>query len=67
MTAQQCAGTIHSDIEKGFIRAEIMSYEDLWTYKTQASVKEHGKLRVEGKDYIMQDGDVCYFLFNVSK
>ena len=66
-TAPMCAGIIHTDFQKGFIKAEVMSYEDLITYKDEKSVKEAGKVRLEGKDYIMQDGDICYFRFNVSK
>ncbi len=65
MKAPQCAGIIHSDIERGFIRAEIISYEDIERYKTEIKVKEAGRLRVEGKEYEMEDGDICYFRFNV--
>lgn len=65
MKAPQCAGIIHTDFERGFIRAEIMSYEDLITYGNETKVKEAGKLRVEGKEYLMKDGDICYFRFNV--
>ena len=65
MTAKQCAGIIHSDIERGFIKAETMSYTDLFEYKEEKKVQEAGKLRLEGKEYIMQDGDVVYFRFNV--
>ena len=65
MKAPQCAGVIHSDFERGFIRAEVYSYEDLMEYGTEQALKEHGKLRVEGKEYIMQDGDVVFFRFNV--
>jgi len=65
MLAPQCAGIIHTDFEKGFIRAEIYSYEDLVEYRTEAAIKEHGKMRLEGKDYVMQDGDVVFFRFNV--
>lgn len=65
MKAPQCAGIIHSDFEKGFIRAEIYSYEDLMEYKNETSLKEHGKIRLEGKDYLMQDGDIVFFRFNV--
>ncbi len=65
MNAKECAGIIHSDFEKGFIKAEIMSYQDLVTYGTELKVKEAGKTRLEGKDYLMQDGDICYFRFNV--
>ena len=65
MKAPECAGIIHSDFERGFIRAEVMSYDDLVEYGTELKVKEAGKLRIEGKDYVMQDGDICYFRFNV--
>jgi len=64
-TAPQAAGVIHTDFERGFIRAEIYSIADLETYKTEKAIKEAGKMRVEGKDYIMKDGDICHFLFNV--
>lgn len=67
MKAPECAGVIHSDFERGFIKAEIMSYDDLLTLGSEAKVKEAGKLRLEGKDYVMQDGDICYFKFNVTK
>ncbi|CQR70004.1 Ribosome-binding ATPase YchF [Sporomusa ovata DSM 2662] len=63
--APQAAGKIHSDIERGFIRAEIVSYDDLMTNGTYAAAKEKGLVRLEGKEYIMQDGDVTYFRFNV--
>ena len=65
MTAKSCAGIIHSDFERGFIKAEVMSYEDLIKYGSEQKVKENGRTRLEGKDYIMQDGDICYFRFNV--
>ncbi|MBR2840831.1 MAG: redox-regulated ATPase YchF [Bacilli bacterium] len=65
MTAPQCAGIIHTDFEKGFIKAEVMSFKDLKEQGTELKVKEAGKLRLEGKDYIMQDGDICHFRFNV--
>ncbi len=65
MNAKQCAGIIHTDFEKGFIKAEVMSYEDLVKYKSELKVKEAGKARLEGKDYLMQDGDICHFRFNV--
>lgn len=65
MKAPQCAGLIHSDFERGFIKAEVMSYNDLEELKSETKVKEKGKLRLEGKEYIMQDGDVCLFRFNV--
>ena len=64
-TAPQAAGVIHSDFEKGFIRAEVIKYNDYINYKTEAAVKEAGKLGVEGKEYIVQDGDVMHFRFNV--
>lgn len=64
-TAPQAAGVIHSDFEKGFIRAEVIGYEDYVTYGSEAKVKEAGKLRVEGKEYIVKDGDVMHFRFNV--
>lgn len=63
--APKAAGKIHSDIERGFIRGEIVSYNDLMRYGSYANVREKGLLRVEGKDYIIQDGDVAYFRFNV--
>ena len=65
MNAKQCAGIIHTDFEKGFIRAEVISYEDLIKYGNELKVKEAGRARLEGKDYIMQDGDICHFRFNV--
>ena len=65
MKAPQCAGLIHSDIERGFIKAQVMSYDDLQTLGCEKDVKEAGKLRIEGKDYIVEDGDICYFRFNV--
>jgi len=65
MNAKKCAGIIHTDFEKGFIKAEVMSYEDLVKYGDEQKVKENGRARLEGKDYIMKDGDICYFRFNV--
>lgn len=65
MTAPRCAGIIHSDFERGFIRAEVMSFDDLEKYGTELKVKEAGRTRLEGKEYLMQDGDICYFRFNV--
>jgi len=65
MKAPNCAGIIHSDFEKGFIKAEVMSFNDLENAGSELKVKENGKLRLEGKEYIMQDGDICYFRFNV--
>ena len=63
--APQAAGIIHSDFERGFIRAEVMSFEDLDQLGSEAAVKEAGKLRLEGKDYVMQDGDIVEFRFNI--
>lgn len=65
MTAPQTAGIIHSDFERGFIRAETYSFEDLDNYESLQAIKEAGRLRSEGKSYIVQDGDVMEFLFNV--
>lgn len=64
MTAPQAAGKIHTDFEKGFIRAEIISPEDYLTYGGEVAVKEAGKMRLVGKEYVMQEGDICHFLFN---
>ncbi len=63
--APQCAGVIHTDFEKGFIRAEVIKYEDYLTYGSEAAVREAGKLGIEGKDYVVQDGDIMHFRFNV--
>ena len=63
--APQCAGVIHTDFERGFIRAEIIKYEDYIHYGSEAAVKEAGKLHIEGKEYVMQDGDIVVFRFNV--
>ena len=65
MNAKECAGIIHTDFEKGFIKAEVMSYDDLISAGTELKVRENGKVRLEGKDYLMQDGDICHFRFNV--
>ena len=65
MKAPECAGIIHTDFQRGFIRAEVMSYDDLVQYGTELKVKEAGKTRLEGKEYLMQDGDIVYFRFNV--
>jgi len=64
-TAPQAAGVIHTDFEKGFIRAEVIAYDDYVKYGSEAKVKEAGKMRVEGKEYIVKDGDVMHFRFNV--
>ena len=63
--APQCAGVIHSDFEKGFIRAEVIKYDDYIKYGSEAAVREAGKLGIEGKDYVVQDGDIMHFRFNV--
>lgn len=63
--APQAAGVIHTDFERGFIRAETIAYNDYVTYKSEAAAKEAGKLRSEGKEYVVQDGDVLHFRFNV--
>ena len=65
MNAKKCAGIIHTDFEKGFIRAEVISYDDLIELGSELKVREAGKVRLEGKDYLMQDGDICHFRFNV--
>lgn len=65
MKAPECAGIIHTDFQKGFIKAEVMSYEDLVSCGSELKVKEAGKARLEGKEYVMQDGDICHFRFNV--
>ena len=64
-TAPEAAGTIHTDFQKGFIRAETISYDDYLTYKSEQAVKDSGRMRVEGSDYIVQDGDIFHFRFNV--
>jgi len=63
--APQAAGVIHSDFEKGFIKAEVIAFNDFITYKSEAACRENGKLRIEGKEYLVQDGDVMHFRFNV--
>lgn len=64
-TAPQAAGVIHTDFEKGFIRAEVIKYDDFVYFRSEAKVKEAGKMGVEGKEYVVQDGDVMHFRFNV--
>jgi GTP-binding protein YchF len=64
-TAPQAAGVIHTDFEHGFIRAEVIAYDDFIAYKGEAGAKEAGKLRLEGKEYIVKEGDVMHFRFNV--
>lgn len=63
--APQCAGVIHSDFEKGFIRAEVIKYDDYIKYRSESACRENGKISVEGKDYVVQDGDIMHFRFNV--
>ena len=65
MKAPQAAGVIHTDFEKGFIRAEVISYNDFSTLESEIACKESGKMKIQGKDYIVEDGDVMHFLFNV--
>ncbi|MCB9499373.1 MAG: redox-regulated ATPase YchF [Erysipelotrichaceae bacterium] len=65
MLAPDCAGIIHTDFKKGFIRAEVYSYNDIMVYKTEQALKDAGKLRIEGKDYVAKDGDIFFFRFNV--
>lgn len=65
MKAPQAAGVIHTDFERGFIKAEVMSFEDLKEAGSEAKVKENGKLRIEGKEYVVKDGDIMHFRFNV--
>ena len=63
--APQCAGVIHTDFEKGFIRAEVIKYDDYIQYGSEAAVREAGKMGIEGKEYVVQDGDIMHFRFNV--
>ena len=63
--APKAAGVIHSDFEKGFIRAEVIKYDDFVKYKTESAVRAAGKMGIEGKDYVVEDGDIMHFLFNV--
>ena len=63
-TAPQAAGVIHTDFEKGFIRCEVYTLDDLVEHESEKEIRSAGKLRVEGKEYVMQDGDICHFLFN---
>lgn len=65
MSAPDCAGVIHNDFKRGFIKAEVYTYDDIMEFKTEAKLKENGKLRIEGKDYHPQDGDIMFFRFNV--
>lgn len=65
MLAPQAAGVIHSDFERGFIRAEVIKYDDFVKYKSEAACRDNGKLGVEGKEYVVEDGDIMNFRFNV--
>ena len=65
MNARQAAGAIHSDLERGFIRAEVIKYEDFIRLGSEHAVKEAGKMKLEGKDYIVEDGDMMFIRFNV--
>ena len=65
-TAPQAAGVIHTDFERGFIRAEIIAYDDYITHKGEQGAKEAGRLRLEGKEYLVQEADVIHFRFNVA-
>ena len=65
MKAPQAAGVIHTDFEKGFIRAEVISYNDFSALGSETACKEAGKMKIEGKDYVVKDGDIMHFLFNV--
>ena len=63
--APQAAGVIHSDFEKGFIKADVYGFTDLDRYRSEQTLREKGLIRVEGKEYVVKDGDVCHFKFNV--
>jgi hypothetical protein len=64
-TAPQAAGVIHTDFERGFIRAEVIAFDDFVAFRGEAGAKEAGRMRLEGKDYVVRDGDVVHFRFNV--
>ena len=64
-TASQAAGVIHTDFERGFIRAEVIAYADYVAHRGEQGAKEAGRMRLEGKDYVVRDGDVMHFRFNV--
>ncbi|MEL7472694.1 MAG: DUF933 domain-containing protein, partial [Planctomycetota bacterium] len=64
-TAPEAAGVIHTDFQRGFIRAEVFSVDDLVELGSEKAIKDAGRLRTEGKEYVMHDGDVCHFLFNL--
>jgi ribosome-binding ATPase YchF (GTP1/OBG family) len=63
--APQAAGVIHTDFEKGFIKADVYSYADIDSYASESALRSAGKIRIEGKEYVVQDGDVMFFKFNV--
>ena len=65
ISAPQAAGAIHSDMERGFIKAEVYTYKELIQYKSELALKDKGKIRQEGKNYVVRDGDIIYFKFNV--
>ena len=65
MTAPQAAGVIHTDFEKGFIKAEVIKFNDFIEYGSENAVKEAGKLSIQGKEYVLRDGDIMHFRFNV--
>ena len=65
MLFRSAASVIHTDFEKGFIKAEVISYNDFIHYESEAAARENGRLRIEGKEYVVQDGDVMHFRFNV--
>ncbi len=65
MKAPQCAGIIHTDFEKGFIRAEVIKYDDYITLGSESACRDAGKIAIEGKEYVVQDGDIMHFRFNV--
>jgi ribosome-binding ATPase YchF (GTP1/OBG family) len=65
MSAPQAAGVIHTDFEKGFIRAEVIKYDDFIAYGSEAACRDAGKLNIEGKEYLVTDGDIMHFRFNV--
>jgi ribosome-binding ATPase YchF (GTP1/OBG family) len=65
MESSQCAGVIHTDFEKGFIRAEVIKYDDFVALGSETACREAGKIYIEGRDYVVQDGDIMHFRFNV--
>ncbi|HHU59383.1 TPA: DUF933 domain-containing protein, partial [bacterium] len=65
MKAPECAGIIHTDFQRGFIKAEVYSYDDIVELGSEVKIKENGRLRIEGKEYVVRDGDIIHFRFNV--